>query len=111
VQSVFLFNPDSSQADMTYQAVFCAASEDGDSSLVTIQIPVVMSLYTCGDANGSGTVNILDVTFMINYLYRDGPAPDPPEAADVNGSGNINLLDITYLISYLYKGGPDPVCM
>ncbi|MEW5923591.1 MAG: PKD domain-containing protein [Candidatus Zixiibacteriota bacterium] len=65
----------------------------------------------CGDANGSGGVNILDVTFLLNYLYRGGPAPDPESIADVNGTGNLNILDVTYLIAYLYKGGPEPQCI
>ncbi len=30
----------------------------------------------CGDVNSSGTVNILDVSFLINYLYKGVPAPD-----------------------------------
>ena len=66
--------------------------------------------WICGDASGEGNVNILDVTFIINYLYRGGPAPDPIESADCNASGGVNILDATYLISYLYKGGPAPVC-
>jgi hypothetical protein len=64
----------------------------------------------CGDVNASGTVNILDVTYLIAYLYQDGPAPNPLNMADVNSSGTINILDITYLISYLYMGGPEPDC-
>jgi len=66
--------------------------------------------YICGDANGDGIHNIFDVTFLITYLYLDGPAPDPIEAGDTNGDGTINIFDITYLISYLYLDGPDPVC-
>ncbi|PKK83389.1 MAG: hypothetical protein CVT49_08750 [candidate division Zixibacteria bacterium HGW-Zixibacteria-1] len=66
--------------------------------------------FTCGDANGDGLVNILDITFLINYLYKNGNAPVPQEAADLNSSGNINILDITYLINYLYKSGPEPSC-
>ncbi|PKK83833.1 MAG: hypothetical protein CVT49_06770 [candidate division Zixibacteria bacterium HGW-Zixibacteria-1] len=66
--------------------------------------------YICGDANGSATINILDVTFLINYLYKAGPPPDPQESGDANGNGSINLLDVTYLIGYLYKGGPAPMC-
>lgn len=64
----------------------------------------------CGDADGSGLVNILDVTRLINYLYKGGPAPDPLEGGDSNGSGQLNILDVTYLINFLYKGGPDPIC-
>jgi len=66
--------------------------------------------YVCGDADGDGSVNILDVTFLINYLYKEGPAPDPLESADVDYSGSINILDVTYLINYLYKDGPEPIC-
>jgi len=66
--------------------------------------------YTCGDVDGGGTLNLLDVTYLINYLYKSGPAPDPADAADVDGSASINLLDATYLIKYLYKDGPVPTC-
>jgi hypothetical protein len=78
------------------------------TSLSTLAVGI--SSYTCGDANGSSTINMLDITYLISYLYRDGPAPEPEEAGDANGSGSVNMLDITYLIAYLYKGGPEPVC-
>lgn len=67
--------------------------------------------YICGDVNMSGTVNILDATYIITYLYKGGPPPSPsPDAGDVNNSGAINVLDVTYLITFLYKGGPAPNC-
>ncbi len=62
--------------------------------------------YIPGDANGSGSVNGLDVTFLISFL-KGGPAPDPLLGGDANGSCNVNGLDVTYLISY-FKGGPAP---
>jgi len=64
----------------------------------------------CGDVDNSGTINILDVSYLINYLYRDGTAPDPLESADVDYSGSINILDAAYLINYLYRDGPEPDC-
>lgn len=67
-----------------------------------------LGCFTCGDANGDGKVDLLDATFIINYLYKGGPAPDPMESADADCSGSINILDSTYLINYLYKGGPEP---
>ncbi|SYZ72706.1 exported hypothetical protein [Candidatus Zixiibacteriota bacterium] len=66
--------------------------------------------YICGDANGNGGVNILDVSFIINYLYKSGPAPDPLRIADVNNSGTVNILDVSYLINNIYKGGPGLNC-
>ncbi len=62
-----------------------------------------------GDVNNNGVVNLLDITYIITYLYKGGPAPAVPEKADVNNSCTIDILDITYLIMYLYKGGPEPL--
>lgn len=62
-----------------------------------------------GDANNDGHVNMLDITFIINFLYKHGTTPSDPDYADPNGSCHINALDVTYLIFYLYKGGPVPV--
>jgi hypothetical protein len=64
----------------------------------------------CGDANADIAINILDITYLIKYLYQGGPPPAWFNSADVNSDGNINILDITYLIAYLYMSGPEPVC-
>ncbi|MEW5925119.1 MAG: dockerin type I domain-containing protein [Candidatus Zixiibacteriota bacterium] len=65
--------------------------------------------YFAGDPNGDHYVNILDCTYLIRYLYKSGPPPNPLAAGDANGNGSINILDVTYLINFLYKGGPAPV--
>jgi hypothetical protein len=65
----------------------------------------------CGDADGDGGLNMLDILYLIGYLYKGGPAPDPLWPADVDNSDSVDMLDILYLISYLYKGGPEPVCV
>ncbi len=64
----------------------------------------------CGDVNNDGTVDVLDIVYLINYKYKSGPAPEQLLSADVNGDGNINILDIVYLINYKYKGGLEPNC-
>lgn len=80
------------------------------SVIIMLVLPALSLAGDCGDVDNSGAVNILDVTFMINYLYKGGPAPDPIESADVNNDDVINILDITYLINYLYLNGPGPLC-
>ncbi len=65
----------------------------------------------CGDANSDNGVNILDVTFLINYLYKEGPPPLNADLADANGDGTINILDVTILVNFLYKSGPPPQCL
>ena len=64
--------------------------------------------WMLGDASVDWQVNILDVTFLINYLYKDGTSPYPIIMGDIDGSCSINILDVTYLINYLYKSGPAP---
>jgi parallel beta-helix repeat protein len=64
--------------------------------------------YRNGDANRDEILNILDITHLINYLYKSGPSPYPLWAGDANCNRVVNLLDITYLINYLYKGGEAP---
>ena len=49
----------------------------------------------CGDVDGSEVINILDITFLINYLYKGGPGPNLTWAADCNGDSAINIMDIT----------------
>jgi hypothetical protein len=66
--------------------------------------------YITGDANADGVINSADVVYLINYLFKGGPAPVPLVAGDVNCDGIINSADVVYLINYLFKGGPPPEC-
>lgn len=63
-----------------------------------------------GDVNDNDEINILDITYAINYLYKGGPEPPCLDEADADGNCKMNILDIAYLILYLYRGGPSPVC-
>ncbi len=74
----------------------------------------IANSFVCGDANGDEDINLLDILYLIDFVYGSptGPAPEPPEAGDVDGDSACNLLDILYLIDYLYGNptGPAPVC-
>jgi len=64
-----------------------------------------------GDIDGNGTnADILDLTYMIDDIFRGGPASPCEEEADLDGNGiPSNVLDLTYLIDDIFRGGPDPV--
>ena len=64
----------------------------------------------CGDANSDGVIDIGDVVFVINYLFKHGPSPNPLQAADVNCDGAVDIGDVVYLINYQFRGGLPPVC-
>ena len=61
-----------------------------------------------GDVNKDRDVTISDVVYLINYLFKGGPAPDPIQSGDVNCDGTVTISDVVYLINYLFRGGPAP---
>jgi len=66
--------------------------------------------YVTGDANGDGVIDLADVVYLVNYLYKGGDPPVPVEAGDANCDGVVDLADVVYLINYLYRGGDPPPC-
>ena len=60
-----------------------------------------------GDLNGDGIdAKILDLTFLVDRIFRGGPAPACPEEADVNGDGRAgDILDMTFLVDFIFRGG------
>jgi immune inhibitor A len=78
---------------------------DSDSSMhANMQVTYCFS----GDANGDGVIDIVDVVYLINYLFIGGPAPVPLAAGDANCDGVVDVSDVVYLINYLFVGGPAP---
>ncbi|MCK4223595.1 MAG: dockerin type I repeat-containing protein [candidate division Zixibacteria bacterium] len=61
-----------------------------------------------GDVNGNGEVELGDIVFLINYLFKGDVAPHPLDRGDVNCNGEVDIGDVVYLINYLYKNGPPP---
>lgn len=62
-----------------------------------------------GDANGDGKVNLSDIIFQVNYVFKGGIPPDPFCRGDDNADEKINLSDIIYVVNYIFKAGPAPI--
>ena len=95
-----------------YDIKVVAKDEHGILSEWSDSLPVSIGVL-CGDANEDGVINVGDVVYLVTYLYKDGPSPQPTDCAgDVNGDDVVNVGDVVYLATYLYKGGPapDPNC-
>lgn len=69
---------------------------------------VVYRLPYCGDSNGDSTINLTDIVYLINYLYRNGDPPNPLCRGDANCDGVRDLVDVIVLINFLYRGGSAP---
>ena len=64
---------------------------------------------TQGDADNSGTINIGDAIYLINFIFAHGPAPIPNRAhGDANCDGSTNISDAVFLIQYLFASGAPP---
>jgi hypothetical protein len=80
-----------------------------------------------GDVNASDTLelpalDVSDLVYLINYLYKGGPAPLPfADQGNVDCAGwcggeldtdcpknDCTTNDVVYLINYMWKGGPPP---
>jgi len=66
-------------------------------------------LYLRGDVNRNLIRDIEDVIYLLNYVYKNGPAPNPPMAGDVNWDEVVDILDVYYLINFLFTSGPSPL--
>ncbi len=59
-----------------------------------------------GDLDGDGTLTSVDLSIMIDYLFRGGSVTNVNNV-DVNGDCSVNLVDVVVLIDALFfNGGP-----
>jgi hypothetical protein len=82
----------------------------GPNNICNYDIGSVSVGCDCGDADMQMGINIADLTFLVAYLFQDGPAPAPIEAGETDGVLGVNVADVTYLVAYLFQDGPLPIC-
>ncbi len=62
-----------------------------------------------GDNDWSGEINISDLTYLVRYIFQDGPEPKPEYiVGDLTCNHRIDVADLTYLVKYLFEEGPIP---
>jgi hypothetical protein len=68
----------------------------------------------CGDVNGQpgsgGDINIIDLIYLISYLYDDGPPPARLWAADMDDVSGISNNDVATFIGYFFRGNSELMC-
>jgi len=65
--------------------------------------------YVPGDADNSGGVDVSDLSYIVDYLFRSGEPSWVPDAAQMNGADGVDVSDLTYFVDYLFAGGEPPV--
>lgn len=68
--------------------------------------------FVCGDVNDDGIFEaIIELTYLVDYIFRSGPAPPLIYNADFDGNGEFEgILELTYLVDFIFRSGPAPVC-
>jgi hypothetical protein len=75
---------------------------------MNLQITLQLEPYVRGDANHDQNVNIGDVVYLVNYLFKHGFSPLPFFAGDASGDARVDIGDVVFLVNYLFRGGPMP---
>jgi len=55
-----------------------------------------------GDANSDGILDVGDLVYLLNYLYRNSIPPSPVSLGDYNNDAEVNISDVVALINYLF---------
>jgi hypothetical protein len=104
------YDPGTLNYETTYHWSIVSRDNHGETTTGPIWYFTTASEYIRGDANGSGSVDLADAVFIVNWLFIGGPPPDPMEAGDANCSGGVDLADAVYIVNWLFIGGPPPGC-
>ena len=65
--------------------------------------------YVPGDLDGTFEVDIADLVSLVNWFFKDGPAPAYERwLGSINGDRWFHIGDVVYLVNYMFKGGASP---
>ncbi|MCA8962318.1 MAG: hypothetical protein KDC38_17455, partial [Planctomycetes bacterium] len=102
---------------------YTTAGADGDigeylvgndtNTIYAITVASQGAPFIRGDANGDGTLNLIDVTYHLQVLFgASSPTPGCQDALDADDNGAVaggdGLTDVMYTLGYLFMGGPAP---
>ena len=85
---------------------------ESGGELVQLNSSPVVTYYPCGDVNFDLVgLHILDLTYLVDFIFRGGPPAPIEDAADIDGGGGIpDILDLTNLVDFIFRGGAKPTC-
>ncbi len=98
------------QAVGDYYYSVMATDTDGQAGPVSeVKQVTVTGSVLYGDLSGEGEINPLDVVWLVNYVYRDGPPPVVEGAQYIDGNSTCDPTDVQYLVGHVYKQMPPPL--
>lgn len=92
---------DTADASILFRAAATGFANDHKQ----IRIRVHAAAYMPGDQNADGRLDVQDVVGIIDFVFRGGTPPVPPNAADPNGDCTSNVADVVRVIDYVWRAG------
>ena len=79
-------------------------------SLIDTLVPTSCCDGIRGDLNSDGDdANILDLTYLVDLIFRGGSVSYCPLEADLNSDGiPSNILDLTFIVDFIFRGSGQP---
>jgi len=110
------FGPINFAPNDTQQIIIKLGVGQGDDAISSVtKLREVLNFDPCcigirGDIDGDGDDNsVIDLNYLVDFMFRGGPAPPCPVEADLNFDGlSATILDLTFIIDDIYRGGPSP---
>ncbi len=62
------------------------------------------------DNDPAQEINIVDLIYLVNYMFQEGPDPECMAEANVDGDfmSTIDIADLIHLVNYMFQDGPEP---
>ncbi len=91
-------------AEGEYGARVMIISNDPDENAVEVNVSLTVSeSFLLGDVNADGVVDYTDLVYLAEYLFGDGPAPQPWASGDVNQDTMVTATDLVKLADIIYS--------
>ncbi len=85
---------------------------DAPPPVVTIEACCLVRGNVDGIYGAGGPVDVSDLSYLVNYLFRAGAPPPCAEEANADAStgegAQVNIGDLSFLVEYLFRAGPTP---
>lgn len=64
--------------------------------------------WTIADLNHTLVVDVEDLVYMIDYMFRKGSPIEPPHIGDFTGDCIVDIEDVVRFVNYQFRGGVAP---
>ncbi len=91
----------------SFTAIDAFGNESASSSVSTTYDP---DYFICGDVNGDESLDVFDMTLLIDVLFSGHAYPAHPSSMDVNNDGQYDVFDLVGIIEFIFSGGAALTC-